>query len=333
MIILFLLIFFISLIFEAFAVYSLFYVFEFGKGILHFFAFYFIAVFLLAISIYPVVKSKFNNNFLKPITFVTLLSFFVPVFGYFLAIIFAVITAFLIREKPVIKTDNIPVEEFITEEVNLKKISFGEGFLKKVVENKDVGIPVKEEAILILSYMKNPLSVHLLKEATYSDFDEVRLLALNFLSNVEKELNQKISYLFKRIKETKEPYIAAELLREIAFLYWEFVYLGIGDKEFNQYYLKQALDSTLSALEVLHEDDKLLFLLGRIYLRLGEIEKAEEALKKAILFNPGNSSAHIYLAEVEFIKGKYSQVKQILQKVKNVEREYLSYAIVSLWRK
>jgi len=331
--ILFAILFFISLVLELFSIYVLFYTSNFEEGILWFFPVYTLAVLLLSISLYPIYRYRFRDGFFKPFLFLLLISFLVPVIGYLFPIVFSIISFFLMKEKTIIETKNQPLKEILTEEISLKKISYGESFLKKAIEEVSIHKSLKEEAVLILSRFQSPLAVHLLKEAVYSDIDEVRLLALNFLYKQEKQINRKISELISRIKSTKEALEGAQILKELAFLYWELVYLELTDTEFSRYYLEQALKYTLEALNVVQNDDKLYLLLGRIYLKKEDIENAEKALHKSILLNPNNISAYIYLAEVEFNKRNFERIKELLKNLKNIEKDYLSYSIVSVWRK
>ncbi len=332
MIFIFVFFFMLSLILEVFSIYTLFYIDNFYTGMFVFFTSYFFAVLFLSVSLYPLIKSKTKAVF-KSFFMIFLLAFLIPIFGYIFSLIFTAIYVFFIKEKPLIKTENVPANELLSEEVNLKRISYGEAFLKKAIESQDKNIPMKEEAIFILSSLKSPSSINLLKSAVYSDFDEVRLLALSFITGLEKDLNKKISSLLDKLEKTKDAVLSGRILKELAFLYWEFVYLNLVDKEFYTFYLNQSLKYAKEALEILGEDDKLYFLIGRIYLKLENLEKAEDFLKRSVFLNPINKNVYLYLAEVEFKKKNFSKVKELLENIKDIEKDYLSYCIVSVWRR
>ena len=330
MILLFVLLIIISAVVELLSVMAVFYFQDFSKTIIIYLDLHGLASILLSIGLYPFIYTKFYRSKLRTFLYTFLFSFLLLLPGYIITLIFGIFIVRLVKYRGKVLTEGIPVADLFLEEAVAFKKRYGEGFVFKAINSpyRDT----KESVIFLLSEIKNPLAITLLKKATYIDDDEVRLLALSNLSRLEKELNSKLHKLIKKAEETENPKEKGILLKEIAMLYWEFVYLNISDEEFQRFYIEQAKNYALDAVSILKDDYQLYFLLGKIFLKEKNIEKAEEYLKKSILLNPQDESVYTYLAEISFIKNDYKQTKTLLQKIRNINYNYLAYSIVSLWK-
>ncbi|MEO2083482.1 MAG: hypothetical protein ABGX12_05625 [Desulfurobacteriaceae bacterium] len=207
----------------------------------------------------------------------------------------------------------IQVEEITMDKIKVKPRKFGESILSFM---KKESHHISEETILMLKEIKNPISIEIAKQALRNSKDEVRLTAFSIISKLEKEINNKISFLKNQLKEKHTKKELLEIYKNLIFSYWELLYFGLVDKELENFVVKEALSYAEEALE-LGEDAEIYLVAGRIFLRKGDYEKAYEYLSR--IFDRGDlvtkRRAVPYLAEVEFYRGNYRKVKRLWKEI------------------
>ena len=219
---------------------------------------------------------------------------------------------------------SLPVEKLFIEEViipEVEKRTFGEAVSEKL----------NEKLILLITKFPNSQSIQTLKKALSSEKDEVRLIAFSTISKMEKEIFERINILLKELENTNDPKDLFRIYSSLAELYWEPVFLNIADEELAEFYLKTALDYGLKALKI-KEEGKLLFLIGRVYLRLRKYEEAEKFLKKSIDKGIPIEKAAPYLMEVYFVERNWKSLKEIADNLKDkVIPDAKALSIIKVW--
>jgi polysaccharide biosynthesis protein PelE len=143
--------------------------------------------------------------------------------------------------------------------------------------------------------------------------DEIRLLAFNIQDQQEGLLSEDIEKLLALLESPElEPDNKAKIEKTIALLYWEFIYRNLLLPELEPSTLAKAEYYALSAVKVLADDATLWGLLGKIYQRAKQYDKAEQAFNKIREFNTSPSKVLPYLAEIKFRMRDYAAVRQYL---------------------
>ncbi|HIP43441.1 MAG TPA: hypothetical protein EYG91_06085 [Aquifex aeolicus] len=269
-----------------------------------YFIFHILSSFILALILKFFFPKKIKGNILG---FFTLIIFFSGPAGFILASILY-ITFLFTKEKK---------EEYslIYEPINLKDIPQVTFQGRKLGESSVLNLNLK--TVFYLRQFLHPASINLLKRAISANNDEIRLLSFSTINAIEKRLFENISMLKQSLKLTNNNAQRFNLLSSLAEMYWEFVYLGIADKELEEFYLKESLNYVKRSLEI-KEESKLFFLMGRIYIKLGEYEKAKEALLKAINLGFPPERVIPYLLEAFYNLKDFSSIIKIMGKFKDI---------------
>ncbi|GEM_PF-515147 len=277
-----------------------------------FLIFHFTASLLFSTFIYPFISSTYRNS--KGTFLAIFLSVFLfPVIGY---IVYLILYIFVLKKQKTeesLPISRIQVEEITMDKVKVKPRKFGESilnFLKQEIHRID------EKTILLLKEIKSPISIEIAKKALGNPKDEVRLTAFSIISKLEKEINDRISFLKNQLKKKHTKKELLEIYKNLTLSYWELLYFGLVDKELENFVVKEALSYAEKTLE-LGEDAEIHLVAGRIFLRKGNYEKAYKYLSR--IFDRGDLvtkwRAVPYLAEVEFYRGNYRKVKRLWKEI------------------
>ena len=185
--------------------------------------------------------------------------------------------------------------------------------------------------VMYMSKVRHPLAVRYLKEAISSQDDEVRLVAFASLSSMEKDLMDKIAALKDSLKESLDKKDLFSIHLSLSELYWELVYLNISDAELSDFYLGEVEKHALSALEI-REDPKVHFLLGRLYLRKREVDKAEHHLTRSLELGFPEERLATYLLEVYFVRKDFKRLFELADRFRGViPTDHTSASILRVW--
>jgi tetratricopeptide (TPR) repeat protein len=172
----------------------------------------------------------------------------------------------------------------------------------------------------------------ILKMALSDNNDEIRLYGFSILSKNEDTLTNMI---FKNLQKLKEENLSIEeknkIYKTLGSAYWEFIYLQISDDNLRNYYMNLSKEYFLKAVEVMSNDYETIFNLGKIYLREGDLKKAEEFLMKAYKWNKGKVIP--YLAEIYFMQKEYLKTKQTMKELSLYEINSGFYYNYLVWAK
>ena len=246
--------------------------------------------------------------------FLLLMSLFVPIWGMCLDL-FVVITLFRFR-KQYFKHAEILDNRINVQLLQPVKSKYGAGGVIRSLLDITGSTKKRTQALLVLGESRFADINKIMYQLLSDDTDEIRLLAFNILEQQERfitdDINRLLSLLLKK-KNNNSVELCAKLEKNLALLYWELAYRYLIFRELEQSILVSAKDYAESALKVLDTDATLWVLLGKIYTRLNETEKAQEAFRKTIDYNVPPSQVFPYLAEIKYNEKDYSAVKQYLK--------------------
>ena len=308
----------LSLLSEVTGLDSLF-IFTGMNGIITYLLFHAGASFLIGSATFFLLPQKYRSGTNKKllITLLTLMVFSTGPLG----VISGVFFYFMLLKK---KSPSLPVEKLFTEEVIFPEVE-----QRKLGEA--IGSLPNERLILFLTKFPTAQTVKTLKKALSTKDDELRLLAFSVLSKMEKDIFERINLLLKELDKTGNSEETFRIYSSLAELYWEPVFLGIADKELEEFYLNTALDYCLKALSI-KEEGKIFFLTGRIYLRLKNYEKAEEFLRKAVERGMPVEKVAPYLIEVYFVKRDWEALIKLSSFLKDsLVPDARALSIIKVW--
>ncbi|MGB9766760.1 MAG: tetratricopeptide repeat protein [Sulfurihydrogenibium sp.] len=216
-----------------------------------------------------------------------------------------------IEYKPI---ETFSIEEIYNEDIEFSGRKFGEGGLVGIIKSENAPKVLKEKAFLTLTDLRSPSVFNLIKENLSNPVDEIRLLAFSIISKFEKDLTEKIHELEKKLKEEISQEEKAEIYKDLAQIYWDFVLYNLVDEEFKEFMLKTAEDYAFKSLQI-KENPYVYFLLGRMYLRKKKIEESLNYLLKAYNDKALRQKVIPYLAECYFYKKDFSQVKNLMKEI------------------
>lgn len=251
---------------------------------------------------------KSNFNFYL---YITLLCFFIPLFGIFIAIS---ISFYLYSLHAKFRD----YAEFIDDRINLEDIQpiyshYGAGGASIEVAKKSEPTLERTRAIFDLSQTQladvNKILYKLLPDTS----DEIRLLAFNILDQEESLIAKDMHKLFEMLKIPNLKHeVYAEFKKNIASLYWELFYRNLILKELEKSILENALNYANSIVNILKDDPGLFALLGKIHMGLHQYNRAIEFFRKTAGFNIAPSQVYPYLAEINYNLKNYIEVQKYL---------------------
>ncbi|MGC8944048.1 MAG: hypothetical protein ACP5KX_08105, partial [Caldisericia bacterium] len=161
------------------------------------------------------------------------------IFGFFSSVagfIFLLISVtYLFRKQKNIEykpIETFSIEEIYNEDIEFSGRKFGEGGLLGIKKSENAPKVLKEKAFLTLTDLRSPSVFNLIKENLSNPVDEIRLLAFSIISKIEKDLTKKIHELEKKLKEEISQEEKAEIYKDLAQIYWDFVLYNLVDEEF-----------------------------------------------------------------------------------------------------
>lgn len=240
-----------------------------------------------------------------------LLAFFVPILA-FITIIAIVITARFFS-KAVIYYPFIKVElpEFTLGSAGVRN-SLGEGAIRTRLNTPSLSTEVRMKALLSAHAMSARYSVPILKELLGDEADDLRLLAYGMLDNREKTLNALIHDLLIKLENCPEPKLCQLYQKQLAELYWAFVYEYLAEGDMLTYMLTQAEHYTRAALQA-NPDGDLWVLLAQILIKQQKHQEAETAFNQAISLGMPVTRIRPYLAELAYQRHDYTAVREHLK--------------------
>ncbi|HLD73364.1 MAG TPA: HEAT repeat domain-containing protein [Bdellovibrionota bacterium] len=182
---------------------------------------------------------------------------------------------------------------------------------------------LKKGALNKLSEIVDPHSVKIMRLALHDENPEVRLMASKSLSKIEETMNNDITTALERINKSPQN---AEVRNHAGALYYRYALLDLHDETTRRFHLQKALNEFLSSLQLSAKQPKILLLLGKIFLRINNFQKAKDIFKRIIELHPQSSDARIFLCnaylglrDFENLQSECNFIKNNLTKKNNTQ--------------
>ncbi|MEM9603674.1 MAG: hypothetical protein AAGA11_12485 [Pseudomonadota bacterium] len=187
-------------------------------------------------------------------------------------------------------------------------------------------------AVLATRQLEPRAALPLLRRALSDASEDVRLLAFSQLDSKQESLNQQIKDLLGEMDESPDIIHDPNMLATMASRFWELVYLGYNNTQGDLSLLDRAREHLLRAIDHNPSDAELHFQIGRIELKLGNLDSARDAFEVAQKGGFCTDELMPYLAECAFLSGNYGDIRPLLDQidVRRRSREPFN-ALVALW--
>jgi len=209
-----------------------------------------------------------------------------------------------------------PVYEAVQFEEELSKFpivysKFQEGILTMEGNNRDsLSSDVKIKSLKILYDSNAQGNIGKIKRFLSDSSDETRLYAFALVSTFEKKLNERITELQSKIRETKEEKRLEQYQFELANTYWQFIFHGVADEQLAGFYTTK-IENILKDIK---SNPNGFMLLGKIHLFNKRYKEAERAFLKAMELGVSKKATYTFLAEIKFGLKKYNEVHKFILK-------------------
>lgn len=257
------------------------------------------------------VPGRFGVKIPKALMLIYCFIFFVPVLG---AVgMFTVLIYFRYFQKMKERTEfrSVALPPFMTEGGDLAP-GMGEGGAWSRLRAANLPRSQRLKALLAVSAGGGYNSSRLLQMATSDTDDEIRLLAFKLYDQKEKIIGAAISDALHALKHVESETEKKHVYRKLAFSYWEMVF-NEYNRDLSAFFTSRSQHYALLAYESDTSDHSLLILLGRIYLRLGDLEKAETFINQGLHYGAHRDRVVPYLAELAYRKRDFKSMKSIFK--------------------
>ncbi len=193
------------------------------------------------------------------------------------------------------------------------------GFVEQLKYSDDADAMYQK--VLSSSYIRNSLSVDVLREAVSNPDERIRLTAYQILDRKVNQLNAEIQRLEINARRESKKHQSTTWL-QIANNYWELLTIEKSDPIAR----KQLLEKSVKAakLSVSHDmkNRNAHLVLGRVCLASSDFATAERALLTAMNLGMPKDKVVPYLAEVAFGKRQYGKVNLLLKSLDDAFKQY-----------
>jgi hypothetical protein len=319
--------------------------------------------------------SLYKYNRLMAMLFIFLFNIAIPVVGYPFTLWLSWYLTHVKYEKKIVFTNILDLDEFKNTFMKIERV-FGESSMINLLNNEYVPKSKKLRALATLASTPSPSSLSIIKQTLSSNDDEIRLYGYSILNNLEKKINAKINANLQFIhekafeqKSSEDEKEIAQAAMNLAFSYWELVYMELAHESLKNNFLNSAINyielakefyieyvedlanelqelknTPLKKKEIHHleieleeayeKTSNLYTLMGRIFLYKGAYEQAQAEFTIAKELLPEDATTIIpYLAEVYFSVKKYAITKSVLNKYDSLRFNAKLYPIVKQWER
>jgi hypothetical protein len=252
--------------------------------------------------------------------FLVTLQIFIPLLGT--ALVF-MLNVYL--KNHLKKVYPIPIETFkkliYTRKNPVKTDPYGDGWAAIRLQFSNFSELERKQALISLNKGIKREANQMYNHLVSDDMEELRICAFSLLENQQNLLHDNINQLLQISQRLTSTPTNNTTLKKSAFydkqlarLYWELVYLNLGDSDFRKIMLNKSKTYTEKALLVDQDDPSLWILLARIAIEDGQWEKGANLLLHAEKCQGSLNKIYPYLAEHSYLKQEYQQVKTYLSK-------------------
>ena len=286
---------------------------------------------ILTIFAMRVLPKKFRS----PVLFTSLLVFgfvfFIPYFGFILALGSIFVGLFLPSLFKANAFEHIDAPQY-TPMPSAALQGIKNNDLKSLLTDNSLPDEQRIQGMLVVKSLPVRVTGNILRDSLGDSFEDLRLLAYGVLDQKEKDVTQRIDRAKTALQECADKQ-KPQLLRLLAELYWELVYQDLARGDIRQ----MAMDNALSYIdEVLASnpiDTEMWYLQGRIYLEKKYMDKAEICLLKSKELGMATTRINPWLAEACLHLGKPLDTQALMAELHDTNPSAASMAAIHYWSK
>ena len=273
-----------------------------------------------------------NNNKYSWFFFLLIMQIFTPCLGQ---IILLLILPFLKNyQKKIHPVDIAAFQNPIYVRTNpIQTLSYSEGWATVRLKVTQFSDPERKQALISLNRGSKKNINHLYHQLVSDDMEELRICAFSLLESQQNHLHDKINELLKIYQKTVLLKTKTFYAKQLAFLYWELIYLNLGEHDFRKIMLDKSKYYAEIALENSQHDPFLFVLLSRIHAENNRVEAENEALLCAQKYQAPTSKIFPYLAEKNYHQHNYTHVQHYLSADKSFKSILKLRNIINFWCK
>lgn len=186
----------------------------------------------------------------------------------------------------------------------------------------------KKQALIDVVSENMDVNTLVLKKALTDDDPEIVHYAASTLNYIEAEFENRIEKLKQQYAQTKD----TKVLKKLIQLLGKYIESGLHEGQLLDLYLSQYLQ-ILKEAQRRGINGETRIRLGKVYMKMGELEKAEGIFKELIKTYPQRVDLYLKLMEIYYKTKQYSRVVKIARYLKARENR-LSEAqrsVVNFW--
>lgn len=257
-------------------------------------------------------------------------AFFVPVVGL-PGILAAALVAGLPGEAPVGRPfSSVPLPQFAP----VREGQAGEHVhlaIKSFLDGAQLPMARRLKSLLALQGVPHRIATQLLQHMLGDASDDIRLVAYGFLDAGERKVAKDIDRELRNLRAAEDTEQRATCLKQLAELYWELAYSRLAQGDLRARVLDQALFYADEALALAPRAYGVLFLRGRVLLEMHRDDEAYQVFQRAIVKGLPESRALPYIAEIQFRRRDYGQVRSSLLRMSGRPAAPMISGVIDFW--
>lgn len=193
------------------------------------------------------------------------------------------------------------------------------GFVEQLRYSKDADNMYQK--VLSSSYIRNSLSVNVLREAVKNPDERIRLTAYQILDRKVNELNAEIQRL-EKYAESQDSKNSATTWLQIANNYWELITIEKSDPIARKQLLEKSVSAAKRSVSENESNRNAHLVLGRVCIASSDYDAAEVALKRSLKLGMPRDKVVPYLAEAAFGRRDFKSVRLLLKSLDDAFKQY-----------
>ncbi len=286
--------------------------------------------FIIAIFFFLIMPQAHRQNKWFYIVLITSSGTFIPIIGAFFMSLTLYLTMVFGKEQAAVAIKQVEAPSFSVEE-DFNIDTFGEGSARTRMKQKHLSNEARTQSLVVLGRLNNSEANKVIQESMNDNDDQIRLLAFALLDNKERKIYEKIHSLEDDLQLDLDEITRAEIHSQLAFNYWEIIYLNLASGELYQIALNKAQNFAENAVKTLPKHANLWVLLGRIYLTQKKHDKALATFQHLQKSGQPHNTYAPYLAELYFINRHFNKVLETLSQKTTLKYIPIVAPIIEYW--
>ena len=254
----------------------------------------------------------------------------VPVLGPALLAVIVAVTVYFRGEIPEHEITRLASHGGYLEEREPTPVSTVTGIRAKLSAT-DTASKTRVEALLKLRILEDFENTSAIRNALLDEAEEVRLIAFGILDIREKSVMRQIraeqEHLTRATSTTTRTFHA----KQLAWLYAELVDQGLAEGEVLRHALAQVERHAGAILAENPAEAGMWLLRGRVSARMGQVDAARDAFRRALDLGLPKSQGIPSLAELEFNERRFSEVRRLLMSAPGLKDLPDVESVVRFW--